>query len=99
VISVRVSWSPAALNSLLDLVTNDCEGTLTTDHSASSRGLPVVVRDHDGAALGTAEVGELTVQIYPSLGHDPISIDQIAMVKAARSAGYVVRVPETTDAS
>ncbi len=51
---------------------------LTTDHPASSYGLPVVVRG--GVAYGPAEVGPLSV-----IGEaDPVLLD------AARAAGYEV---------
>lgn len=90
--TLPVSWTPATITSMLDLISNDCEGVLTTDHAASSRGLPVVV--HAGQALGPAEVGELTVSVYSSLGHAVITAEQLALVQAARSAGYVVRIPE-----
>lgn len=77
---------------MLDLLINECDGTLTTDHAASSRGLPVVVGS-DGAALGSSEVGELTVAVYPSLGHEPLTAEQLAVVEAARAAGYQIRIP------
>lgn len=92
--TVPVSWTPTVSNSVLDLLVNDCDGTLTTDHAASSRGLPVLVVGVNGTAFGVAEVGELTVAVYPSLGHTRLTAGQIALIEAARSAGYSVRIPE-----
>lgn len=90
--TVRVTWTPSRIASLLDLIVNDCDGVLTTDHAQSSRGLPVLVRD-DGTALGVGEVGELTVDCYPDLGHDPLTAEELATIAAARTAGYTVRTP------
>jgi hypothetical protein len=72
-------------------------GVLTTEHAASSYGLPVVVRD-DGVVIGPKDLDNL--RIVPS----PIISDDIegnehhdypegaqATVQAARRAGYSVR--------
>jgi hypothetical protein len=66
-------------------------GYLTTDHPSSSHGLPVVVAD-DGQVLGPAEVAPLSVGEWDDdLGDDiyrRLTAEQIALVEAARQAGY-----------
>jgi hypothetical protein len=70
-------------------------GSLTTEHAASSRGLPVVV-DASGTARGTAEVGEL--HVYSEEEADgyrhPLTAGQRELVDAAVRAGYRVHVTE-----
>lgn len=70
---------------------------LTADHAASTHGLPVVVRQSDGA-VGPAEIGPVYACQYVETddvaGRDiyrPLTVDEIALVEAARRAGYDVR--------
>ncbi len=73
------------------------DGELTTDHSASSRGLPVVVVD--GQALGPAEVGALCVSTYLETDdvagrdiHRQLTSEETDLIAAAERAGYRVIV-------
>jgi hypothetical protein len=70
------------------------EGTLTTDHAASSYGLPVIVGDDDATAYGADEILDGAWSGVPGAPRDR------AMEDAAARAGYV-REPnygETTTA-
>jgi len=101
--TLRVTYRTIAeADSLLDLISGDrChrEGYLTTDSSASSHGLPVLHDGETGQALGVAECGNITVDTYVSTDdaagrdiHRELSTDEMAIVEAARRAGYTVRV-------
>ncbi|MBA2708259.1 MAG: hypothetical protein H0U59_10710 [Gemmatimonadaceae bacterium] len=59
-------------------------GRLTSDHAASSYGVPVYVRE-DGAALGAAEVGPL--EMVDEVAREPTIAPVLA---AARAAGYTI---------
>lgn len=74
-------------------------GQLTTEHAASSHGLPVVVLE-DGTALGPGEVSALHVTTYVETDdvngrdvHRTLTADEHALIAAARLAGYVVELP------
>jgi hypothetical protein len=58
-------------------------GVLTTEHAASSYGLPVVVGE-DGQVYGPAEVPEINDL------HCELSDEAAELIAAARSAGYRV---------
>jgi hypothetical protein len=104
--TVQVSWISAGLpppESLLDLVMQGGVGILTAAHASSSYGLPVVVvvwapGRAPGSALGPAEVGALRAsQLNPDIDDGgpaelPLSAAQLALVEAARRAGYDVDV-------
>lgn len=69
------------------------EGVLTMDHPASSYGLPVYVRSGESVALGTDEVGELTVLV------DSIEIPGWGVLyEAAVRAGYQITVVDPNTA-
>lgn len=92
--TVVVTWCNELAGNLEDL----CRiGVLTTEHAASSHGLPVVVAD--GEALGTSEVGPLeaagAVTVDDPTGQvfwAPLDAAQLALVEAARLAGYAITV-------
>lgn len=60
--TIAIRWTrQAQAATMLDYVLSGvpderCEGTLSDEHAASSRGLPVVV-DASGSALGPADLG------------------------------------------
>lgn len=67
--------------------TRPTKGYLTTEHAASSHGIPVVVT-RDGVALGSAECPPITIH----RDNDDVSIGWEAEIdaanEAARAAGY-----------
>ena len=63
--------------------TNLGYGIATTDHPASSYGLPVVVIDGD--ACGPAETGPVNIPCY-----GPEDTELVAMHQALEAAGYEV---------
>lgn len=72
-------------------------GVLTTDHAASSQGLPVVVVD--GVALGPADLGPHEVQpLPPGLTSEVANKSDVArageVAELARAAGYTVCDPD-----
>ena len=93
-VQIQMPTTNVNLRSLLDAYE---DATLTTDHAASSHGLPVVVRA-DGQALGPAEVASVEAMTYVSTddeaGHDiqrPLTQSESALLEGARRAGYPVR--------
>lgn len=97
--NVRVSWIVESTSK--DLLVAVCDsvklGTLTTDHPASSRGLPVLI-DDSGNPLGSAEVGQLRVMPAEFVNDDagqvsavPMSAEQIKTIESAKLAGYLVK--------
>jgi len=85
--TLNISWTDTAgLDTLADLMdpARITRATLTTDHAASSHGLPVVVLT-DGTALGIAEVPAFGVDVDGDL-----DAAGEALVAAARGVGYVV---------
>jgi len=63
--------------------------------NASSRGLPVVVDEKTGSALGPCECDWVQVHACDAAGRDndrELNTEERALVKAARAAGYTVCV-------
>jgi hypothetical protein len=89
---IVVSWEvPREVRSLLDLLECVRTGVLTTEHAASSHGLPVVVDDESGVALGPAEVTRLAADLYDGGGtFRAATPEQIALWARASEAGYNV---------
>ncbi len=80
----RLTTDPWMPDSIL---ANSRLGTLTTDHAASSYGLPVLVGD-DGVARGPGDIEDAEIQI----GRDGMTnAEYDAAVEAARNAGFVAR--------
>ncbi len=63
----------------------DYDCVLTDEHAGSSYGQPVVVSNYDGTVYGPLEAGAVNVR---PLGEG--DTEEIALVLAARSAGYQV---------
>lgn len=76
------------------------EGVLTTDHAASSYGIPVFVSHRDGEVIGPADNFEISISVdVDHLGEDDGVWSTLAA--AARRAGYNVapRNIDGTDAA
>lgn len=95
---VTVTWRvEGAVGNLLEVLNQVRVGELTTEHAASSHGLPVVVLD--GIALGTGEVGPLAagesnpdIDALGALPYLPLTPAQNGLIEAARRAGYTVAI-------
>lgn len=82
---VHVDGLVAALDMPWSMVTffEDHEAELTTEHPASSRGLPVLVKD--GTAYGPGDLADVTIHLTSS---------DTDLIGPARAAGWTVRVSE-----
>lgn len=83
---VNVSWTAdGEQRNLMDLLDLTRCGVLTTEHAASSHGIPVVVGE-DGTAYGPAEIMAALKVDEPQ----DLEADQVKVLKAARRAGYTL---------